>query len=57
MSPKDIADLEMKKSCQFEIKGNNPPPVSLENFMSGTYIYEVELNNRWRQQSTMMLIK
>lgn len=37
--------------------GFHSEQISLEGFTSGTYIYEVELNNTWRQQSTMMLIK
>jgi hypothetical protein len=37
--------------------GLHTEDVNLEGLTSGTYIYEIEVNGRWRQQSTMMLVK
>ncbi|MDR9366165.1 MAG: T9SS type A sorting domain-containing protein [Balneolaceae bacterium] len=47
----------MQKDLGSKPAGLHSEQISLEGLTSGTYIYEVELNNTWRQQSTMMLIK
>lgn len=47
----------LQKDLGSKLAGLHSEEVSLEGLTSGTYIYEVELNNTWRQQSTMMLIK
>lgn len=47
----------MRQNLGTKQAGLHSEEVNLEGLTSGTYIYEVELNNTWRQQSTMMLIK
>ncbi|MEX0945390.1 MAG: T9SS type A sorting domain-containing protein [Balneolaceae bacterium] len=37
--------------------GTHTEDVNLNNFASGVYIYEIELNETWRQQSTMTYMK
>jgi hypothetical protein len=47
----------MQENLGTKQAGLHSEEVNLEGLTSGMYIYEVELNNTWRQQSTMMLIK
>lgn len=47
----------LQKDLGTNSAGLHSEEVNMEGLTSGTYIYEVELDNRWRQQSTMMLIK
>lgn len=47
----------LQKSLGSRPAGLHTEEITMAGLTSGTYIYEVELNNTWRQQSTMMLIK
>lgn len=47
----------LQRNLGTKLAGLHTEDVNLEGLTSGTYIYEIEVNGRWRQQSTMMLVK